>query len=64
VTIFNPTSEPLELQLFVGYHIEDAFYNQLDSQDFKDKMLRQMAIFMKGVSLESVDKIYYMFDTF
>jgi len=73
VQIYNPTSEPLELQLFLGFSLDNDFFGKSDASDeiawnergaFNEKMLRQISIFMKGVSLDLVERVEYMFETF
>ena len=73
VQIYNPTSEPLELQLFLGFSLDNDFFGKSDASDeiawnergaFNEKMLRQISIFMKGVSLDLVERAEYMFETF
>ena len=62
IKIVNPTSEPLNFQLFIGYDFEKSFLGRSgsskawsDQHAFKDKMLAQIVIFMKGVSLDHIE---------
>jgi hypothetical protein len=60
--IQNPTSETLKFQLFVGYDLDDSYISRqtdkiawMDRGAFRDKMQRQIDIYMKGVSLDLVE---------
>ena len=68
IQLTNPTTEAIQVQLFVSYDLDKSFISKktdniawTDKNSFKDKMLRQIEIFMKGVNLEYVANVEYMF---
>lgn len=61
VILTNPTSETVQVQLFVSYDLDKSFISKqtdkqawLDKGAFRDKMLRQIDLHMRGVDLEYV----------
>lgn len=73
INIHNPTQDPILLQLFVATDLDDAYFKGDNPQSqkawsdnvaFSDKILRQIQIFMNGVSLDLVQQVDYLFDTF
>ena len=56
------------MQLFVSYDLDKSFISKksdniawTDKNAYKDRMLRQIEIFMKGVNLEYVSNVEFMF---
>jgi len=75
IEITNPSAEPIQLQLFVGYDLGeeqtlDAAYSskepgrKRDLSAHTDRLLKQMNLFVKGVDLSLVEDVENMFETF
>lgn len=73
ITIFNPTDDAIQIQLFVATDLDDDYFKGQNSRStkaiadktaFTDKMLRQIEIYMKGVNIDLVQQVDYLFETF
>lgn len=69
VVLTNPTSETVQVQLFVSYDLDKSFISKqtdkqawLDKGAFRDRMLRQIDLHMRGVDLEYVAQIEHIFE--
>ena len=71
--MFNPTDEAIQIQLFVSTDLDDDYFKGHNSRSskaiadktaFTDKMLRQIEIYMKGVNIDLVQQVDYLFETF
>lgn len=69
MVLFNPTSETIQVQLFISYDLDRSFISKESDQEawvdpgsFKDRMLREIDLFMRGVNLELIDQVEPIFE--
>jgi hypothetical protein len=69
IVIHNPTSETIQVQLFLAFDLDESFIAKktskqawMDKVAFRDKMLRQIELFMKGVEPDYVAQVEHIFE--
>jgi hypothetical protein len=70
----NPTAEPLQVQLFIGYDLDwqkklysgpdEVNGNKSDLAAHADRLLRQMNLYVQGVETNLINDVDGMFQTF
>lgn len=70
----NPTAEPLQVQLFIGYDLDwqkklysgpdEVSSNKSDLAAHADRLLRQMNLYVQGVETNLINDVDGMFETF